>query len=153
VPKLNQSGNSNPILGITKAGDPLLREALFAAADQARRCDPQLAAKYYRLMSTERHHNSALCTIATMLLTRIAACWRAGQHYVIRDADGRAITADEGRQIVKNRYTVDHKTRINAANVRQAQRRKNRAGRAQQESPSAPASRPATTNPTSMQVA
>ena len=153
VPKLSQSGNSNPVLGITKAGDPLLREALFAAADQARRVDPQLAAKYQRLMHTDRHHSSALCTIATVLLTRVAACWRAGQHYVIRDVDGRVITADEGRQIVQDRYTVDRQARINAANVRQAQRRKNRAGRAQQESPSAPASRPANHNPTSVQVA
>lgn len=153
VPKLNQSGNSNPILGITKAGDPLLREALFNAADQARRVDPQLAAKYQRLMHTDRHHNSALCTIATILLTRVAACWRAAQPYDLRDTDGTVITAEQGRQIVQQRYTVDRQTRIRAANARQAQRRKNRAGRAQQESPSAPASRPAKPKPTSAQVA
>lgn len=153
VPKLSQSGNSNPILGITEAGDPLLREALFAAADQARRIDPQLAAKYHRLMSADRHHISAVCTIATMLLTPVAACWRAGQPYLIRDLDGHTITAEQGRQIIQQRYTGDRQTRINAANARQAQRRKNRAGRAQQESPSAPASRPAETKPTSAQVA
>lgn len=153
VPKLNQSGNSNPILGITKAGDPLLREALFAAADQARRIDPQLAAKYHRLMSTDRHHNSALCTIATVLLTRIATCWRNGQPYVLRDTDGRIITAEQGRQIVQDEHTVDRQTRIDAANARQAQRRKGRTGQEQKKSPSAPTSRPIADQPKSRQVA
>ena len=36
--------DQRPELGLTKAGDPLLREALFIAADQARRVDPQLGA-------------------------------------------------------------------------------------------------------------
>ncbi|MEV0792374.1 IS110 family transposase [Kribbella sp. NPDC050459] len=65
VPKVAQSGQSHHQHGLTKAGDPLLREALFTAADQARRTDPQLAAKYARLMATERHHDSAICHIAT----------------------------------------------------------------------------------------
>ena len=146
VPKVSQSGHSNPTLGITKAGDPLLREALFAAADQARRTDPQLAAKYKRLMDTDRHHDSALCHIATTLLTRIATCWRAGEHYVLRDIDGRLITPEEGRQIVREHHKVDKQTRIKAANTRQSQRREARTGREQKESQSAPASRPATTS-------
>ena len=49
VPKVSQSGLGNHQHGLTKAGDPLLREALFNAADHARRTDPQLAAKYVRL--------------------------------------------------------------------------------------------------------
>ena len=72
---------SAPVPGLTKAGDALLREALCAAADQARKIDPQLAAKYDRLIDADRHHDSALCHVATMLLTRIAACWRHGEHY------------------------------------------------------------------------
>ncbi|WP_211222108.1 IS110 family transposase [Nocardioides halotolerans] len=44
VPKVSQSGTSDPTLGLTKAGDPLLREALYMAAEQARRIDPQLGA-------------------------------------------------------------------------------------------------------------
>jgi Transposase/Transposase IS116/IS110/IS902 family len=43
VPTVSQSGTTNPDLGITKAGDALLREMLFMAADQARHFDPQLA--------------------------------------------------------------------------------------------------------------
>ncbi len=35
------------------------------AADHARKVDPQLAAKYQRLMSGDRHHDSAICHLAT----------------------------------------------------------------------------------------
>jgi transposase len=153
VPKVNQSGNSNPTLGITKAGDPLLREALFSAADQARRTDPQLAAKYKRLMDTDRHHDSALCHIATILLTRIATCWRNQQHYQLRDVDGREITPVEGRQIVKNSYKVDTKHRLNAATRRMRARDKQATGRGSQESQSAPTTRPAETSIRTPQVA
>ncbi|GAA3086531.1 transposase [Kribbella aluminosa] len=153
VPKVAQSGQSAHQHGLTKAGDPLLREALFAAADAARRTDPQLAAKYKRLMETERHHDSAICHIATTLLTRIATCWRTRQHYVLRDTDGRIITPDEGRRIVRDRHSVDPKTRDKAAHARMSQRRKARTGRESQKSQSAPTSRPAKTNPTTHQVA
>ncbi len=35
---------------------------LCTAADQARKIDPQIAAKYQRLMAGDRHHDSAICT-------------------------------------------------------------------------------------------
>ena len=146
VPKLAQSGQAHHQHGLTKAGDPLLREALFAAADQARKTDPQLAAKYKRLMSADRHHDSAICHIATVLLTRIATCWRTGQHYTLRDTDGRHITPEQGRRIVREHHTVDRQTRIKAANTRASQRRKHKTSRESQESPSAPTSRPANTS-------
>jgi hypothetical protein len=147
VSKVNLSGQDHHQHGLTKAGDPLLSEALFAAVAQARRTDPQLAAKYKRLMSTERHHDSATCPIASTLLTQIATCWRTGQHFTLRDTDGRVLTAAESRQIVKTKYKVGKQIRINAANTRQYRRRKNRTGREQQESPSAPTSRAANTQP------
>ncbi|MBC8090871.1 MAG: hypothetical protein H7Y15_02815 [Pseudonocardia sp.] len=50
-------------------------------------------------MEAGKHHNSALCHVATTLLTRIVACWRAGEPYVIRDTDGTAVSVAE-------RYTV-----------------------------------------------
>lgn len=84
VPKVSQSGTAEHHSGITKAGDAVLRETLWAAADQARKADPQLAAKYKRLMDTDRHHDSALCHIATMLLTRIIACWRRSKRLKAR---------------------------------------------------------------------
>lgn len=153
VPKVSQSGTSDPKLGLTKAGDPLLRETLYIAADQARRIDPQLGAKYARLMSGNRHHDSAICHIAANLLTRIATCWRAGQHYEIRDVDGRVITAEEGKQIVKDRYKIDTKHRNKAATRRQTQRRKQATDRESQRSQSAPTSRPVPHTISSPQVA
>jgi hypothetical protein len=89
VPTLDASGLNDRHGGPTKRGDAVLRQALFMAAGQARRIDPTLAAKYHRLMTdTGKHHNSALCHIATTLLTRIIACWRTGQPYQLRDIDG-----------------------------------------------------------------
>lgn len=145
VPKVDQSGLADQHLGPTKAGDPGLREALYLAADLARKVDPTLAARYHRLVVGEgRHHISAVCTLAAVLVTRIAACWRNGQRYVLRDVDGTEITeAAEGRRICAERYTVP-------AEVRQARRRgtkakqlKQRAGRGSKESTkAAPASDP-----------
>lgn len=81
VPSLTSSGTSGAHGGPTKRGDALLRGALFSAADQARKIDPQIAATYHRLMVTAgKHHTSATCTIAATLLTRAVACWRAGGH-------------------------------------------------------------------------
>ena len=77
------------------------------SANQARRLDPTLAAKYHRLMVDKgKHHNSALCHIATALLTRVVACWRAQTPYQIRDVDGRPITNQEARAIITERYTI-----------------------------------------------
>lgn len=145
VPKVNQSGVGETKPGITKAGDPLLREMLFIAADHARQVDPQLAAKYVRLMSGDRHRDSAICHLAADLLTRIATCMRTGQRYVLRDVDGREITEAEGKQIVKDRYRLDQKSRVAAAGRRMNNRRKLAASQESQKSPSAPTSRPATT--------
>jgi len=107
VPSLTASGTSGHHGPPTKSGDAPLREALFLAADHARRTDPTLAARYYRLMVHQgKHHNSALCHISTVLLTRIIACWRAGTRYQLRDTDGTPITPAQGRQIIHQRYRV-----------------------------------------------
>jgi transposase len=72
VPSQDASGVTGKHGGPTKAGDAVLREALLLAADHARRLDPTLAARYQRLMvQAGKHHNSALCHIATALLTRM----------------------------------------------------------------------------------
>lgn len=80
------------------------------AAEQARKLDPQLAAKYKRLMAAERHHDSAVCHIATTLVTRIATCWRHGELYQIRDMDGTPITQDEGKRIVQEHHQIPKTT-------------------------------------------
>ena len=153
VPKVSQSGQAEHHGGITKAGDRTLRAAAFMAADMARRADPQLAAKYVRLMNAGRHHDSAVCHVATVLLTRIAACLRTGQPYVIRDLDGTALTEAEGRRIVTQHHQVDPKIRAMNASTRKSKRLKHRTSRVSQESLSAPTSRPVTHQPTSRHVA
>ena len=147
IPKLNQSGQTHHQHGLTKAGDQLLREALFTAADQARKTDPHLAAKYKRPMAIERHHDSAICHIAATLLTRIATCWRTGQHYMLCDTNGQPVTTKQGHHIVYTHHTIDKHTRIKAADTRQSQRRKNTTGRKQQNPPHTPTFRPHNTNP------
>jgi transposase len=107
VPTLDASGLTGRHGGPTKHGDAVLREALFQAAGAARRIDPPLAAKYHRLMvQAGKHHNSALCHIATTLLTRVIACWRTGQPYQLRDIDGTAITKDQAKQIIADRHAI-----------------------------------------------
>jgi transposase len=148
VPSLTASGTSGHHGPPTKSGDASLREALFMAADQARRADPTLAARYHRLMVHEgKHHNSALCHIAPALLSRIIACWRAGVPYQIRDTGGTPLTAAQGRAVIAQRYQVSAELRAR----RRTSHAKTRTSRRHQESPGAPTparSRPATLRPT-----
>ncbi|MCE6993287.1 transposase [Saccharothrix sp. S26] len=141
VPKLDSSGQSARHGGPTKSGDACLREALFMAADQARRSDPSLAAKYHRLMTEAgKHHNSALCHVATTLLTRIAACLRRGKHYHLTDTDGTPVTPQQARHIIAQRYTI-------SAELRTARRTTHPApgtGRRNKESQRAPSTGPST---------
>jgi transposase len=76
VPSLDASGMTGQRGGPTKRVDACLREAMFLAADHARGSDPTLAARYHLLMVIAgKHRNSAICHIATTLLT---ASWPAG---------------------------------------------------------------------------
>jgi transposase len=112
VPGVNQSGNSRQQPSITKQGDPGLRRDLWLAAELARHQDPQLAAKYYRLIVVRRlHHHSAICHLATTLLTRIASCWRTGQLYVVRDTDGTPVDAAQARATIAERYKIPPEAR------------------------------------------
>jgi transposase len=149
VPETEQSGYTDKKGGITKHGDPGLRKTLFLAADHARKVDPTIAARYHRLfVDAGKHHNSATCTIAAVLITRIAACWRNGQHYQLRDVDGRLITEAEGREICKTRYRIDPATRAARRNTTKAKRQKQRTGPDKKESQSAPVTSPPHNNAT-----
>ncbi|MDP8931884.1 MAG: IS110 family transposase [Actinomycetota bacterium] len=143
VPSLDASGVAGAHGGPTKRGDAVLREALFLAADHARRQDPTLAARYHRLMTVAgKHHNSALCHIAMTLLTRIVTCWRNGEPYQLRDVDGRPVTPEEARSIIAERYQISDELRRRRRVVTHAKRMKQgRAGR-RKESPSAPSAGP-----------
>jgi hypothetical protein len=139
VPSLDSSGISGRHGGPTKRGDALLREALFISANQARRLDPTLAAKYHRLMvETGKHHNSALCHIATALLTRVVACWKNQTPYQLHDIDGRSVTAAEARAIIAERYQIPE-------HIRRA-RTTTGTGRRSKESQRAPSTGPSRTN-------
>ena len=144
VPKIDQSGLEDRHKGVTKAGDPGLREAVYLAADLARKVDPTLAERYHRLVvDGGRHHVSAVCTIGAVLVTRIAACWRRGERYVLRDVDGSEITEAEGRKICAGRYKVSADVRAARRRAGTAQKLKRRAGRGSKESTkAAPASDP-----------
>jgi hypothetical protein len=116
---------------------------MFLAADHARRSDPTLAARYHRLMVIAgKHHNSAICHIAKTLLTRVVACWRRGETYVIRDVDGRQITAAEGRKIVAERYPIPGELRQGRRAVNTDRPRRRRTSRRSQESRRAPSTGP-----------
>jgi transposase len=143
VPSLTASGVNGHHGPPTKSGDAPLREALFMAANQARRIDPALAARYHRLMVHQgKHHTSALCHISTALLTRIIACWRAGTPCQIRDTDGTPLTTAQGRAIVAQRYRVSDELRAR----RRTSHTKTGTSRRHQESPCAPTpARPRTT--------
>lgn len=152
VPKIDQSGNTHRHGPPTKKGDPGLREALYLAAEQARKIDPTLAARYHRLIVEDgKHHVSAICTLAPALMTRIAACWRNGERYVLRDVDGRQITEAEGRVICRERYTITAEDRQRRRRPTAAKQHKGRTGRREQESteaaPAADPSRAQTTQP------
>lgn len=150
VPKLDQSGTHDGHGGPTKAGDPGLREALYLAADYARKVDPQLAARYYRLVVNEgKHHDSAVCSLAAVFATRLAACWRRRERYTLRDTDGAPITEAEGRAIVADRFKITDEMRHARRRARRAQQLKQRTGRRSQESTkAAPATGPSTPEPT-----
>ena len=106
-----------------------------------------LVVEHQRLMAGDRHHESAICHLATMLITRIATCMRNGTPYQLRDVDGTAITESEGRAIVKERYQLDPRRRDHVRHKLMRERRK-KAGRESQESQGAPTSQPAKHKPT-----
>ncbi|MPZ73247.1 MAG: IS110 family transposase [Nitriliruptorales bacterium] len=155
VPGVDQSGNRHRHGPPTKAGDPGLREALYLAAEQVRKVDPTFAAKYHRLIIDQgKHHVSAICTLAPMLATRIAACWRNGERYVLRDVDGTKITETDGRKICAQRYTVPPQVRAARRKTSAAKQHKKRTDRREKKSTdtAAPAPSPSTTNRTEKAV-
>jgi transposase len=150
VPAVSQSGDSEHHGPPTKAGDPGLREALFNAADKARKTDPNLATRYHDLVVNKgKHHNAALCTLAAVLATRLAACWRHQTRYTLRDTDGTEITPEQGRAICATRYKVTDTDRAKTRSQRAAQRLKKGTSQRTKESHSAPATSPSTRKATS----
>ena len=73
---------------------------------------------------------------SAVLIARIAACWRKGELYQLRDEDGDTITEAEGRAACTDRFKIDPKVRASRRRITQAKALKNRvAGRGRKESP------------------
>jgi hypothetical protein len=88
----------------------------------ARRLDPQLAETYWvQMVERGAHHTKALCVVAARFAERAWTVMRRGEPYVLRDVDGRAVTPEEARAIVLERYVVPQDVR---------RRRRSRDGRA-----------------------
>lgn len=135
VPRVDQSGLADTHGPPTKKGDPQLRETLFLAADRARKVDPTLAAKYHQLIVERgKHHTSAVCTLAATLATRLAACWRNGERYVIHDLDGTTISEDRGREICAHQWAIPTAVRQRRRATTTAKRHKQRTGPRNKES-------------------
>ncbi len=107
----SSSGGSERRGEISKVGPSMLRWSLYLAADTARKWDPQLAELYRRLMVDRgRHHNQALCAVASHLVRRIWAGIREDRLYQWRDLDDQPITREQARAIA-NGLAVDRATR------------------------------------------
>ena len=124
VPKASETGNSDRKgQPMSKAGSSLLRTTMVRAADTARKQDPQLARIYYlQMVERGKDHLGANCVVAAALAERAWTVMARGEPYIIRDTDGRAVTAVEAKTIIGEHWTVP-------ADVR-ARRRSKKAGKA-----------------------
>ena len=124
VPKASETGNTDRKgQPMSKAGSSLLRTTLVRAADTARKQDPQLARIYYlQMVERGKDHLGATCVVAANLAERAWTVMRREEPYVIRDTDGRAVSAAEAKTIIDEQWTVP-------ADVR-ARRRSKKAGKA-----------------------
>ena len=126
VPRASEAGETDRKgQPMSKAGSSLLRTTLVRAADTARKQDPQLARIYHQQM-TERgkDHLGALCVTAAALAERAWTVMRRGTPYVIRDTDGRPVTAGQAQAIIAGHWTVPPEVR--------ARRRSKKTGKAPQ---------------------
>lgn len=117
-PTRNSSGGiEKPGQRLTKSGSDRVKRALYIAADVARKIDPDLAAVYWRLMVNKgHHHKQAICAVATRLVNRIYRVLKTGEPYVLRDQEGNAITVQQGKRIVAERFTVPLEVRQSRRN-------------------------------------
>ncbi len=113
VPNSEQSAeNEAKGLHLSQAGPDLIKKYAYLDAEIARRYDPQIAAIYYdQMMRKGKHHKQAVCACATHLLDRVLAVLRADKPYQMRDSDGTAISDQQARAIIMERYTVPQEVR------------------------------------------
>lgn len=121
-PAKNSSGGlDKPGQRLTKSGNDRVKRALYIAADVARKIDPDLAALYWRLMVQKgHHHKQAICAVATRLVNRIYRVLKTGIPYQLRDLEGSAITVQQGKSIVGERFVVPPEIRRSRSKARAA---------------------------------
>ncbi len=144
VPKINQSGTADRVVAPPRRATQACAKRCTWRPTWPARPTPTLAARYRRLVVEEgKHHSSALCSVAPALMTRIAACWRNGQRYELRDTDGNEITEEEGRRICAEKFAIPPEVRKARRQAGRAKTQKGRTSRRGQESTeAAPASGP-----------
>lgn len=120
VPHARQSAESDAKgLTMTKAGPRRVKLDLYQAAEVARRWDPQLAKIYYdQMVHKGKPHYKAMGAVMSHLASRVHAVLVEQRDYILRDVDGRAVSAQEARMIIQTRYRVPAEIR--------AERRTNR---------------------------
>lgn len=110
APLKSQSGNTDRTgQRISKAGNRLMRQYLFLAADNARRSDLELAAYYHRKRRGGWHHTKLVVAIANRLARRLYAVLKreadgdsAGYHFY--DDQGAELDAKTSTRVTRERY-------------------------------------------------
>jgi transposase len=123
VPHARQSADSDAKgLTMTKAGPRRVKLALYQAAEIARRWDPQRAKIYYdQMVHKGKPHYKAIGAVMSHLASRVHAVLSEQRDYILRDVDGREVTAREARTIIQTKYRVPAEIR---AERRTSRRRK-----------------------------
>jgi transposase len=113
VPAANQSGSTQVKgLGITQAGPDLIKATLYLDAAVARLWDPQLAHIYYtQMVHYGKHHNQAICAVASHLANRIYAVLKEQRPYVLRNLNGQPISAANAHRLIQERFCVPAEVR------------------------------------------
>jgi len=118
VPRKKQSATLDiKGLRITKTGQRILKKGYCLAAETARRYDPEAACLYHRLRTKGRHHNQAICAVASNLAGRTYSVMKrnglgtetktqnpSNLRYIIHDFEGKDINLKQGRILVVERY-------------------------------------------------
>jgi hypothetical protein len=126
VAHASQSADSDAKgLPMTKAGPRRVKLALYHAADVARKWDPQLAKIYYdQMVHKGKPHHKAIGAVMSHLASRIHAVLTEQRHYVLRDVNGREVTAREARTIIQTQYQVPAEIRAERRARSKTRRRK-----------------------------
>lgn len=132
IPRTNLTGGvAKPGQRMTKAGQKLLKQYFFLAADTARLRDPELAAKYNHAVARGAHHYKAVVVVAHKLARRVYALLRqrsaaragvaADPRYLLRRLDdGAELTKAEAHEYVREHYPSKAQRALREKAVRSA---------------------------------